>query len=120
MLLSSHILAEVEKLCDRVTIIRAGRTVRERHARRAAAPDPHHGDRVTERGPAPGWPTCPACTTCATEGGRVTFSVDAADLDAAVRALGGLGVRSLVAAPPSLEDLFLRHYGEELAEAGVR
>ena len=119
VLLSSHILAEVEKLCDTVTIIRAGRTVERgtldelRHLTRTTV------TAVTERDPA-GLADLPGVHDLATEGGRVTFSVDAADLDAAVRTLGGLGVRSLVAAPPSLEDLFLRHYGEELAEAGVR
>ena len=40
VLLSSHILAEVERLCDRVSIIRAGRTRRDRDAGRAPAPDP--------------------------------------------------------------------------------
>jgi ABC-2 type transport system ATP-binding protein len=119
VLLSSHILAEVEKLCDTVTIIRAGRTVERgtldelRHLTRTTV------TAVTERDPA-GLADLPGVHDLATDGGRVTFSVDAADLDAAVRTLGGLGVRSLVAAPPSLEDLFLRHYGEELAEAGVR
>ena len=44
VLLSSHILSEVEALCDRVTIIRAGRAVESRNARGPAAPDPHLGD----------------------------------------------------------------------------
>ena len=48
-------------------------------------------------------------------GDRVVFSVDDKHLDAVVRELGVLGVRSLGCAPPSVEDLFLRHYGDELA-----
>jgi ABC-2 type transport system ATP-binding protein len=119
VLLSSHILAEVEKLCDTVTIIRGGRTVESgtldelRHLTRTTV------TAVTERDPS-GLAGLPGVHDLAAHDGRVTFSVDAATLDAVVRALGTLGVRSLVAAPPSLEDLFLRHYGEELAEAGVR
>jgi ABC-2 type transport system ATP-binding protein len=119
VLLSSHILAEVEKLCDAVTIIRAGRTVESgtldelRHLTRTTV------TAVTEQDPS-GLADLPGVHDLAVHDRRVTFSVDASHLDAAVRALGSLGVRSLVSAPPSLEDLFLRHYGEELAEAGVR
>ena len=46
--------------------------------------------------------------------GRVTFDVDSDHLDAAVQALAALGVRSLTAHPPTLEELFLRQYGEEV------
>ena len=118
VLLSSHILAEVEKLCDTRTIIRAGRTVEP-----GRSPELRHLTRttvtaVTERDPA-GLAGPPGVHDLAVDGGRVTFSVDAAHLDAAVRALGARRAEP-VAAPPSLEDLFLRHYGDELAEAGVR
>jgi len=119
VLLSSHILAEVEKLCDTVTIIRAGRTVESgtldelRHLTRTTV------TAVTDGDPA-GLADLPGVHDLAAHDGRVTFSVDAAQLGTVVRALGGLGVRSLTCVPPSLEDLFLRHYGEELAEAGVQ
>jgi ABC-2 type transport system ATP-binding protein len=119
VLLSSHILAEVEKLCDTVTIIRAGRAVESgtldelRHLTRTTV------TAVTDRDPT-GLADLPGVHDLAVADGRTTFSVDAAHLDAVVRALGTLGVRNLVSTPPSLEDLFLRHYGEELAEAGVR
>jgi ABC-2 type transport system ATP-binding protein len=46
--------------------------------------------------------------------GRVTFDVDSDRLDAAVQVLASLGVRSLAAHPPTLEELFLRQYGEEV------
>ena len=49
------------------------------------------------------------------DGTRVRFDVDTVHLEAAVRRLGELGVRSLVSHPPTLEELFLRHYGDELA-----
>src|SRR5215207_3819263 len=119
VLLSSHILAEVEKLCDTVTIIRAGRTVESgtldelRHLTRTTV------TAVTDGDPA-GLADLPGVHDLAAHDGRVTFSVDAAQLGTVVRALGGLGVRSLTSVPPSLEDLFLRHYGEELAGAGVQ
>jgi ABC-2 type transport system ATP-binding protein len=47
--------------------------------------------------------------------GRVTFDVDSDHLDEAVKALAALGVRSLSAHPPTLEELFLRQYGDEVA-----
>jgi ABC-2 type transport system ATP-binding protein len=49
------------------------------------------------------------------DGARVQFEVDTVDLEAVVRRLGELGVRGLVSHPPTLEELFLRHYGDELA-----
>lgn len=117
VLLSSHILAEVEKLCDRVTIIRAGRTVQAgtlaelRHLTRtrieaSLVEDPAHLRDV------------PALHDVVVEGSRITFDVDPEDLDEALRALVAHGVRELVSAPPALEELFLRHYGDDLAEAG--
>jgi ABC-2 type transport system ATP-binding protein len=118
VLLSSHILAEVEKLCDVVTIIRNGRTVESgtleelRHLTRSSI------TAVTERDPA-GLAQLPGVHGLSVDGDRVTFLVDNDRLDVVVRELADLGVRSLVSAPPSLEELFLRHYGDELAAAGV-
>jgi ABC-2 type transport system ATP-binding protein len=118
VLLSSHILAEVEKLCDTVTIIRSGRTVES-----GALEDLRHLTRstvtaTTERDAAP-LAALAGVHDLSRNGDQVTFLVDNAELDPVVRALAGLGVRSLVAAPPSLEELFLRHYGDDLAAAGV-
>jgi ABC-2 type transport system ATP-binding protein len=118
VLLSSHILAEVEKLCDRVTIIRNGRTVESgrldelRHLTRSSV------SVVTERDPA-ALASQPAVHGLAVTGDRATFLVDNAQLDGVVRSLAELGVRGLVVSPPSLEELFLRHYGDELAAVGV-
>jgi ABC-2 type transport system ATP-binding protein len=118
VLLSSHILAEVEKLCARMTIIRAGRTVESgtldelRHLTRSSV------TAVTEADPA-ALAGRPGVHGLAVDGHRVTFLVDNGRLDDVVRELAGLGVRSLVSAPPSLEELFLRHYGDELAAVGV-
>jgi ABC-2 type transport system ATP-binding protein len=118
VLLSSHILAEVEKLCDRVTIIRNGRTVETgtldelRHLTRSSVTVVPDGDPGALAGQ-------PGVHGLSIDGDRATFLVDNDRLDAVVRELARLGVRSLVITPPSLEELFLRHYGDELAAAGV-
>ena len=114
VLLSSHILAEVEALCDRVTIIRAGRTVETgtlaelRHLTRTsiAVETVQEPGRARRR--------CPACTTSDVEGHRARFDVDTSHVDETVRRLAELGVRSLTSTPPTLEELFLRHYGDEI------
>ncbi len=51
--------------------------------------------------------------------GTITFAVDGSHIDEAVRQLSQLGVRSLVAHPPTLEELMLRHYGDELGANGA-
>jgi ABC-2 type transport system ATP-binding protein len=118
VLLSSHILAEVEKLCDRVTIIRRGRAVQSgtleelRHLTRTTVS-------VATVRPATGIYALPGVHDVRLDDGRVSFDVDSDHLDATIRHLSGLGIRSLTSHPPTLEDLFLRHYGDELAEAGV-
>src|SRR5436309_10152826 len=113
VLLSSHILAEVEKLCDSVTIIRNGAT-----AESGTLEELRHLTRSTVTAVIDGDPSAlssmPGVHDLSVEGGRITFLVDNAQLDPVVRALAALGVRSLVTAPPSLEELFLRHYGDEL------
>jgi ABC-2 type transport system ATP-binding protein len=114
VLLSSHILAQVEALADRVTIIRQGRTVESgtlaelRHLTRTSVTV------ETERPPdAVG--AMAGVHNLRVDDHRATFDVDTARLDEVVRGLAELGVRSLVSRPPTLEELFLRHYGDELA-----
>jgi ABC-2 type transport system ATP-binding protein len=114
VLLSSHILAEVEALCDRVSIIRAGRTVE-----RGTLAELRHLTRTfiaveTER-PVTGIETLPGVHNPVIEGTRARFDVDTADIDGALKHVGAFGVRSLTSQPPTLEELFLRHYGDELA-----
>lgn len=114
VLLSSHILAEAEALSDRISIIRSGRVVQSgtlaelRHLTRTTV--------VAETDQ-------PAGTIGAVEGvhglqshdGRVTFDVDSDQLGAVMTALSALGIRSLTAHPPTLEELFLRQYGDEVS-----
>lgn len=82
VLLSSHILSEVDRLCDTVTIVRAGRTVESGPLERIRGLLRTRVQAVVERDP---------------EG---------------LERLAALGLRSLTASPPSLEELFLRHYGD--------
>ncbi|MBO3740110.1 ABC transporter ATP-binding protein [Actinoplanes flavus] len=109
VLLSSHILSEVEALCDRLTIIRAGRVVET-----GTLDDLRHLTRTTIRaeltGPVNGLGDLAGVHDLTTEDGRVAFDVDADALEPALKALVAAGVRSLVSQPPSLEELFLRHY----------
>ncbi|MEV6061495.1 ABC transporter ATP-binding protein [Nocardia asteroides] len=112
VLLSSHILSEVEHLCDRVTIIRAGRTVESgsldqlRHLSRTAITAELIGD-PGDVGALPG------VDDVERDGSTLRCQVDAEHLGALICVLGDAGVRSLTSAPPTLEDLFLRHYHVE-------
>ncbi|GAA0262149.1 ABC transporter ATP-binding protein [Saccharothrix mutabilis subsp. mutabilis] len=109
VLLSSHVLAEVEKLCDRVSIIRQGRVVESgsladlRHLTRTSV----DADLVA---PPNGLAALPSVHDLRVDGTRVHCQVDTDDLDAVLRRLTHVGVRDLVCRPPTLEELFLRHY----------
>jgi ABC-2 type transport system ATP-binding protein len=113
VLLSSHILAEVEALCDRVTIIRAGKTVETgslsdlRHLTRTSIA-------VETVEPAGDLATLAGIHDLDVTDHRARFDVDTTHLDEAVRHLTHLGIRSLTSQPPTLEELFLRHYGDEI------
>ncbi len=114
VLLSSHVLAEVEALRDRVTIIRAGRAVET-----GTLADLRHLTRTSVRaeltGPATGLADLAGVHDLRVHNGRVRFDVDAGALEAVLRLLADVGVRSLVSQPPTLEELFLRHYGPATA-----
>jgi ABC-2 type transport system ATP-binding protein len=118
VLLSSHILAEVEALCDRITIIRDGRAVET-----GTLAELRHLSRTTIQaeltGPSDGLAALPGVHNLHTDGGRVSFDVDTEALDPALRQLTVVGVRSLVSQPPTLEQLFLRHYERTAAPAEV-
>jgi ABC-2 type transport system ATP-binding protein len=109
VLLSSHIPAEVEKLCDNVTIIRAGRAVKSgtleqlRHLMRTTIT-------VRTRGEARAVQTLPYVHDFAVVDAAVRFSVDRTELDFVMEHLIELGIEELTVTPASLEDLFLREY----------
>jgi ABC-2 type transport system ATP-binding protein len=112
VLLSSHILAEAEALCDRISIIRDGRTAETgtlaqlRHLTRTSIS-------AELAGAAPELAGLPGVHDLTVEGPAVNCEVDTEHLDGAIRVLAAAGVRSLVSRPPTLEQLFLRHYGQD-------
>ena len=112
VLLSSHILSEVEALCERVTIIRAGAAVESgtlvelRHLTRTSitaelSTPPHDLAGL------------PGVHDLDVQGTRVRCQVDAGNLGAFLSRLTNAGVRTLESHPPSLEELFLRHYTDD-------
>jgi ABC-2 type transport system ATP-binding protein len=117
MLLSSHILAEVEALCDRVSIIRNGRNVESgtlselRHLTRTSIAA------ETAR-PVPELASMAGVHDLRTNGTQLRCEVDTAELEPFLRRLTDAGVRSLTSQPPTLEELFLRHYGDRIEQDG--
>jgi ABC-2 type transport system ATP-binding protein len=109
VLLSSHILAEVEKLCDAVTIIRSGRAVKSgtldelRHLMRTTVSARTRGDGQALQ-------QVPYVHDFTSQSGQVRFSVDRNDLDFTMEHLTDLGIEELTVTPASLEDMFLREY----------
>ncbi|MFE1410324.1 ATP-binding cassette domain-containing protein [Streptomyces sp. NPDC058746] len=116
ILLSSHLLSEVEALCDRVSIIRKGRTVETgtlaelRHLTRTSIS-------AELAGPPNGLAHLPGVHDVEVQGLKVRLQADTDKLDAVLRSLTASGVRSLTSTPPTLEELFLRHYTESTEEA---
>ena len=111
VLLSSHILAQVEALADRISIVRQGRIVET-----GSLAQLRHMTRTTfvaefDQGAEP-LSRLEGIHGLTTEDGAVSFQVDGDRVDGVVRALAPLGVRSLVAHPPTLEQLMMRHYGD--------
>jgi ABC-2 type transport system ATP-binding protein len=122
VLLSSHILSEVEALCDRVTIIRAGRTVET-----GTLTDLRHLTRTSIAAELGGLPAgldqlggIHDLVVDRQDGGcRVRCEVDSDKLGDLLRLLVAAGVRTLVSQPPTLEELFLRHYADSEDSAAV-
>ena len=122
VLLSSHILAEAEALCDRVSIMRHGRIVESgtltelRHLTRTsvtAEVDSEPAGLAARVGVhALDVSRTPSGTTL------VRCQVDSDQLGGMIQALSAAGIRSLTSQPPTLEELFLRHYSDQVPEAG--
>ena len=113
VLLSSHILAEAEALSDRVSIIRAGKVVQSgsltelRHLTRTTVivRTEKPSDRIHE---------VPGVEHVTYEDGQLAFDVDTDHIDEAMDYLAPLKITSLISHPPTLEELFLRQFGEQV------
>ncbi|MCP2036722.1 ABC-2 type transport system ATP-binding protein [Planomicrobium sp. HSC-17F08] len=109
ILLSSHILSEVEKLCDKVAIIRQGKiietgTLRElRHLTGSILT-------VETKQPMPLLHQVKGVSGIQEDEGSVSFQVDTEEMDEVIRYVSGFGVVRLESSPPTLEELFMRHY----------
>jgi len=118
ILLSSHLLAEAEALSDRVTIIRDGKTVET-----GTLAEMRHLTRVSveaELAAPVALDGIPGVHELTVTGAVVRCRVDPAALDEVAGVLHQAGIRSLTCRPPTLEELFLRHYSPERSGAGSR
>ena len=113
VLLSSHILSEAEALSDRISIIRAGRVVQS-----GSLTELRHLTRTTVEAEVTRTPDLDGLAhVVQAHGRRVRLEVDSAHLQPALERLTAAGVRSLISRPPTLEELFLRHYGDDERDA---
>lgn len=117
VLLSSHILPEVETLCDRVSIIRQGKIVESgtlsqlRHLTRTTV-------NVETGSPATWLGKLHGVYDVSRDGLKYRFSVDSDVMTEVMGLLTPLGIKSLTVEPPSLEELFMRHYGDDIRKKG--
>jgi ABC-2 type transport system ATP-binding protein len=111
VLLSSHILSEVEALCDRVAILRDGRLVEI-----GTLEQMRHLSTVTVEvvfdGPPPDLGAVTGVRRAVVDARRVHLEVQG-PIEPLIDALAGTGVRELLSREPSLEELFLAHYGPD-------
>ncbi|WP_096190175.1 ABC transporter ATP-binding protein [Evansella halocellulosilytica] len=111
VLLSSHILAEVEKLCDRVAIIREGKIVESgsldelRHLTRTLF-TVETGQQIV------GIEKLSGVHDVNVEGKKAVFQVESSEIDRVLKYLMQFEIKALTSTPPTLEELFMRHYGE--------
>lgn len=116
--LSSHILAEVEALCDRVAIIRQGEIVEE-----GTLEELRHLTRTTvtvELGKSVSLNQLQGIHDISRKEEKWRFSVDANAMGEVMNTLAPMGIKSLTVEPPTLEELFIRHYGDDVQEKVVR
>ena len=110
--LSSHILSEVERLCDRVGIIREGKLVET-----GTLSELRHLTRVTmtveTQNPIDGLERMEGVHGVRNQQNGVSFQVDSQEIGSVVSNISKFGVTKLESMPPTLEDLFMRHYNAE-------
>ncbi len=109
VLLSSHILSEVEALCDHVSIIKSGSIVESgsleelRHLQRMHVVATLHHVHIN-------FDSLPGVHDASLDGNRVSLQVDAGDMGDVMAALSAAGIETLTSTPPTLDELFARHY----------
>lgn len=112
VLLSSHILSEVEKVCDQIAIIRSGRIIET-----GTLSDMRHLTRtqltIKTKRSIPSLHEVKGVHNLMEGDGGLSFQVDSEELDEVIRYISTFGIIKLNSAPPTLEDLFMRHYEEE-------
>lgn len=112
ILLSSHILSEVEALCDRVSIIREGEIIET-----GTFDELSHLTRTTVTvdtlKPIIGLEELSGVHNLSLEGTHAHFSVDTEKIGMVIKYLTKFEIKSLLSAPPTLEELFLRYYSSE-------
>jgi ABC-2 type transport system ATP-binding protein len=122
VLLSSHILSEVEKVCDKIAIIREGKIIETgtlselRHLTRTQLT-------IKSMEPIPSLGEVKGVHNVAQNDDKVSFQVDMEQLDEVIRYISSFGIVKLESAPPTLEDLFMRHYQgteDQLSQVGGR
>lgn len=114
VLLSSHILSEVEAACERVTLINEGRTV-ESGSLAAMRHLAHTAVSAELNGPVHDLEMLPGVHSVVIDGNKVTCQVEPGHIELLLTELTRVGVRSITCAPPSLEQLFLSHYSKKVA-----
>jgi ABC-2 type transport system ATP-binding protein len=111
VLLSSHILSEVEAVCDRVAMLRAGRIVEIGELdtlRRLAALHL----RAELDGPVPDVTSLDGITNVVVDGNTIECNITG-PMEPLMRTLVDVGIRHLTTREPSLEELFIAHYGSD-------
>lgn len=116
VLLSSHILSEVERLCDRVGIIRQGEIIESgtlnelRHLTRTRL-------LIETKQPVMDLSSLKGVYDIEKkEGQLLSLQVDTEDLDSVMRHISQFGLLKIESSPPTLEDLFMRHYEESSSD----
>lgn len=110
ILLSSHILSEVEKLCDRISIIREGKIIETgtlaelRHLTNTTMT-------VSTEKPIENLAEIKGISGIKQQNHGFSFQVETAEIGNVMTVLSRYGITRLESAPPTLEDLFMRHYG---------
>ncbi|NLY46667.1 MAG: ABC transporter ATP-binding protein [Tissierella sp.] len=115
VLLSSHILSEVEKLCDKVSIIREGKIIESgsldelRHLTRTSMV-------IRAKKPIDALGELKGVHGIEKRDNSIYFQIDTEELDNVIRYISQFGITKLESAPPTLEDLFMRHYKGEVGD----